>query len=140
MMRKFVLIAALALLLPALAFAGKPSAPGKSDSAHTKKAHTVMYVLRGTLTAYTAATTTTPGSVSILVQSANHRGASLVTKTLTFPTSTATKIAPHATSITLGDPGMVKVRGPKTLAPTDNLATVLQALTAFQVVDHTGGD
>jgi len=41
-----------------------------------------------------------------------------------------------ATAVTVNDNGVVKVRGPKKIAATDNLATVLQALTAKQVIDQ----
>ena len=96
-----------------------------------------MYVLRGTLTAYTAADAANSGSVSILVSSANRHGASLKTQTLTFALSAKTKIAtPGGAALAVNDKGVVKVRGPQRVAATDSLATVLQAITAFQVVDQ----
>jgi hypothetical protein len=137
-MRKLIVIAALALLVPSLALAGgKPTVPGTSQDSHGKAAPKVMYMLKGTLTAYTAANGTTNGTVSILVKSANHHGATLKTQTLTFPVSSGTKIVTeNGSPVTVNDNGIVKLRGPKKLAPTDNLATVLQALTAFQVIDQ----
>ena len=137
-MRKLIAISVLALLVPSLALAGgKPGTPGNKQGTHGKAAPKVMYVLKGTLTAYTAAAGTTNGSVSILVKSANHHGATLKTQTLTFAVSSSTKIATdNGTSVTVNDNGIVKVRGPKMVAATDNLATVLQALSAFQVVDQ----
>src|SRR6266702_3087394 len=75
-MRKLPLFLALALAVPSLALAAKPPALGNSQGSHGK-APQVMYVLKGTLTAFTAAAGATNGSVSLLVNSANHHGASL---------------------------------------------------------------
>lgn len=128
-MRKLLVFLALALAVPSLALAAKPPAPGKTPQ--------VMYVLKGTLTAYTPANGATNGSVSILVKAANHHGASLKAQTLTFPVSSLTKVVtPGGAALTLNDKGIVKVRGPKKIGATDNLATVLQALTGFQVIDQ----
>ena len=135
-MRKLPVILALALAVPGLALAAKPPAPGNSQSSH-RKAPQVMYVLRGTLTAYTAADGATNGSASLLVKSANHHGASLKTQTLTFAVSSSTKVVTKdGAAVTVNDNGVVKVRGPKKVGATDNLATVLQALTAKQVIDQ----
>jgi hypothetical protein len=51
--------------------------------------------------------------------------------------SSATKIATeNGAAVTATDNGIVKVRGPKNVAAGQDLATVLQALTAFQVIDQ----
>jgi hypothetical protein len=135
-MRKLPLFLALALAVPSLALAAKPPAPGQSQQSHGK-APQVMYVLKGTLTAYTAANGATNGSVSLLVKSGNRHGASLKTQTLTFAVSSSTKVVtPEDAALTVNDKGIVKVRGPKTVGPTESLATVLQAKTAFQVIDQ----
>ncbi len=135
-MRKLLVFLALTLAIPAAALAAKPPVPGSSQASHGK-APQVMYVLKGTLTAFTAAVGATNGSVSLLVKSANHHGASLKGQTLTFAVSSATKVVTgDATAVTVNDNGVVKVRGPKKIAATDILATVLQALTAKQVIDQ----
>ena len=135
-MKKFPAFLAIALVVPSLALAAKPPAPVNSQGSHGK-APQVMYVLKGTLTAYTAANGATNGSVSLLVKSANSHGASLKGQTLTFAVlSSAKVVTPQGAALTLNDKGVVKVRGPKKLGPTDNLATVLQARTAFQVIDQ----
>jgi hypothetical protein len=135
-MRRLPVFLALALAVPSVALAAKPPAPGNSQESHGK-APQVMYVLKGTLTAYTAANGATNGSVSLLVKSANRHGASLKDQTLTFAVSSTTKVVtPEGAALTLNDKGVVKVRGPKKLGPTDSLATVLQARTAFQVIDQ----
>jgi hypothetical protein len=136
---KVLVSVVVALAVPGLALAAKPPAPGKAKDSHGK-APQVMYVFKGTLSAYTAASGTTGGSVSILVTAANHHGAALKTQTLTFPVSATTKIVTHdGAALALNDKGVVKLRGPKRIAPTDSLATVLQALTALQVVDQGPG-
>jgi hypothetical protein len=135
-MRKLPLFLALALAVPSLALAAKPPAPGQSQQSHGK-APQVMYVLKGTLSVYTAANGATNGSVSVLVKSANRHGTSLKTQTLTFAVSSSTKVVtPEGAALTVNDKGIVKVRGPKTVGATESLATVLQAKTAFQVIDQ----
>jgi hypothetical protein len=132
---KLAALFVVALAVPSAALAGKPPAPGKSQAAHAKVPQ-VMYVLEGTLTAYTAASGTTNGSVSVLVKSANYHGAKLKGLTLVFAASAKTKIVtPEGATVTVNDKGIVKVRGPRKLAVNTDLATVLQATTAFQVVD-----
>jgi hypothetical protein len=124
-MRKFLIaISCLALLVPAAALAkGKPAQPGKS-------APRVMYVLKGTLTAYTAANGSTNGSVTITVKRSNHHGASLKNQTLTFAVSSATKVVGKFTA---NDKGMVKLRGPK--AGLGDSAT-FGTLVVKQVIDQ----
>jgi len=136
-MKKLLVLAALALAVPSLALAAKPPSPGNPPGAHGKSAPMVMYVLKGQLTAFTAASGAINGKVTILVKHANHHGASLVNMSLTFPVSSATKIVVRGGGVlAVLDKGIVKVRGPKNLAAGQNLATVLQALTAFQVIDQ----
>jgi hypothetical protein len=145
---KVALIVAFALaVLPAGALAAKPTHPatpansdansdanassttgasGKANS-HASAAK-VMFVLRGTLTAYTAASGTTNGSVTITVKSSNHESTALKGSTLTFAVSSSTKIDG---TFTAGDNGIVKVRAAKK-TPSATLTT----LTAFQVIDQ----
>jgi hypothetical protein len=130
--RKLLPLVVLALAAPSFALAAKPPTPTNNGKAAPK----VLYVLRGTLTAYTAANGSSNGSVSILVKAANHGRATLKTQTLTFPLSSHTKVVtPDGAALTVNDKGIVKVRGPKKITPTD-LASTLQALTAFQVIDQ----
>ena len=137
MHRQLIAGVALALAVPSLALAAKPPSPGLSQGIHGKSAPQVMYVLRGTLEAYAAANGNTSGTVSILVTSSNHHGASLKGKTLKFNTSSSTRVVVEGGgTLAVLDKGIVKVRGPKKLAPNQDLATVLQALTARQVIDQ----
>jgi len=148
-MHKLAVIAALALAgVPAVALAAQPSHPatpangnanshatatsttGASSNANSHaSAAKVLFVLRGTLTAYTAANGTTNGSISITVRGSNHESSTLKSAgTLTFPVSSSTKVVGTPTS---GHAGIVKIRAPK-----NSSAATLATLTAFQVIDQ----
>ena len=145
-MRAFVIcLAAAVLAVPAAAFAAKPPHPAHpAHPAHpTKgaptKTHTVMYVLKGTLTAYTADTPANgvnpevPGTVTITVNHSNHHGKAFKGQSLSFQVTSATKVVlGDLTSVTPNvDRGVVKVRAPKN---TD--ATTIQTLAARMVIDQ----
>jgi hypothetical protein len=91
------------------------------------------YELKGTLSAYTAAVDTTPGSVTILVTKANNAGQPFVGQTLVFPLDAATRVKTKGGAIVDGDKGDVQVKGAPGLD-----ATGLQLLTPKQVVEKTG--
>jgi hypothetical protein len=132
-MRKLILIAATALLVPGLALAaGKPSNPGKSTTAGANAAPKVMYVLKGTLTAYQAANGTADGSVTITVKSSNHHAGALKGQQVQIPVSATTKVVGK---FTMNDNGMVKVRAPKNTTAAALLAA-LQSAKAWQVIDQ----
>src|SRR3569623_3593440 len=126
-MRKVLVVLIAAVLVPAAAVAkGKPANPGSQSKAAPK----VMYVLKGTLTAYTAANGATNGSVTITVKSSNHHGASLKGQILTFAVSSSTKVVG---TFAVNDKGMVKLRGPKAgLGAPSPIGT----LVAKQVIDQ----
>jgi len=126
-MRKVLVVLLAALLVPAAAVAkGKPSNPGSQRHAAPK----VLYILKGTLTAYTAASGSTNGSVTITVKSSNRHGASLKNQSLTFGVSSATKIVG---TFTANDNGIVKVRGAKAgLGDPLTFSTIV----AKQVIDQ----
>ena len=126
-MKKVLVVLVAALLVPAAAVAkGKPSTAGSQSKAAPK----VMYVLKGTLTAYAPANGATNGSVTITVKSANRHGASLKNLSLTFAVSSSTKIVG---TFTANDNGIVKLRGPK--AGLGDPAT-FGTLVAKQVIDQ----
>jgi hypothetical protein len=139
-MKTLTLLAALVLALPAVALADKsppPGNPGKpGHPAKNEAGPKVKYVLHGTLTSYTAASGTATGSVSLLVKNANHHAHALVGQTLTFTLTADTRVVPHEGAVTLGDRGTVKLKAPKHLATSADLATQLEALTPKQVVDQ----
>jgi hypothetical protein len=141
-MRKITLIAFLLFaVVPAAALAAKPSHPatpansnansnanGTSTTGTSSKGKgssaMVVFVVRGTITGYTAGT-----SVSIKVSGANHESSALKTAgTLNFPVNSKTKITG---TVTLNDTGIVKVKAPKNAT-----ASALEALAASQVVDQ----
>jgi hypothetical protein len=126
-MRKVLVVLIAALLVPAAAVAkGKPTDPGSQSKAAPK----VMYVLKGTLTAYTAANGATNGSVTILVKSSNRHGASLKNQSLKFAVSSSTKVVG---TFTANDNGIVKLRGAKAgLGDPSTFGT----LVANQVIDQ----
>lgn len=135
-MKKALFFAIAALLVPGVALAkGKPpTGPGS----HGKSAPKVLYILKGTLSGYTAfSAPSTNGSITIVVSRANYHGKALKGQTLTFPVDAKTKVVfPNgATTITDGDKGIVKVRAPKRIAAAD-LASTLQTFSAKQIVDQ----
>jgi len=126
-MKKVLVVLVAALLVPAAAVAkGKPSTAGSQSKAAPK----VMYVLKGTLTAYAPANGATNGSVTITVKSSNRHGASLKNLSLTFAVSSSTRIVG---TFTANDNGIVKLRGPK--AGLGDPAT-FGTLVAKQVIDQ----
>jgi hypothetical protein len=132
-MRKLIVITATALIVPGLALAaGKPTNPGKSQTAGSNAAPKVMYVLKGTLDAYQAANGTTDGSVTITVKSSNYHARALKGQQVQIPVSAATKIVG---TFTMNDNGIVKVRAPKNTTATALLAA-LQSAKARQVIDQ----
>jgi hypothetical protein len=141
--KKLLVLAALALAVPSLALAAKPPSPGNSQGTHGKSAPKVLYILTGTLSAYTPATGNIDGRVTIMIKHANHHAKTLVNMqtpmSLTINVSSTTKVHMHegATTIANGDRGMVKVRLPKN-TPAASLATTLTTLptVAFQVIDQ----
>ncbi len=144
-MRKLAILLVLALLAvpAAVAKPPKPSEPAKGEQhgkgpkpAKGPKKRMIQYVLRGTLSGYTAASGETKGSISILVKSANHHGKALRGMTLTFAVTTETKVKLNAqNAIADGDRGIVKVRAPKKAD-----ATALQSMPARQVIDKQESD
>ena len=146
-MRKFWIVFAAALTIagvPTAAFAAKPVHPlhpttaattgatGDNDATHPAATPTVMYVLRGTISNYSAETTSTTGSVSITVKSSNFEQKTLKSMTLTFVVNSKTTVVLHNDkAIAIGDRGIVKIRAPKKATVTE-----LQTETAFEVIDQ----
>jgi hypothetical protein len=128
-------VAALALALStSVAFAkGKPPTKGG------KSAPNVQYVLKGTLSAYTPynSSTSTNGSITILVNHSNYHGRALKTMSLTFPVSAKTRITYRngttLASSTATAKGVLKLRAPKKIAPAD-LAATLQTYNARHII------
>lgn len=140
-MKKALLLVIVALAVPSVALAGGNPGHGKggTNGHGSKAAPKVMYVLKGTLSGYTAynSSTSTNGSITIAVTRANHHGKALKGQTLTFPVDSKTKVVLRngATAVTDGDKGIVKIRAAKKIAAAD-LASTLQGTAAKQIVDQ----
>jgi hypothetical protein len=141
-MKKVLPFAIAALMIPSVALAKSPHSQKGTHTNHGKAK--VMYVLRGTLSAYTAydSSTSTNGSITIEVKRANRHGRALRGETLTFTGMVASKtriVLRHGvTVIGDGDRGIVKIRAPREPRNTSSsdLAAVLTALSVRQVVDQ----
>jgi len=133
-MRKALVVLVVALALPtSIAFAkGTPGAHGKSNPM-------VMYVLKGTLSNYTAATSdTVGGQISITVAHSNFHS-SLKGQTLTFGTTMKTKVTfPNgATTITDGAKGVLKFKAPLHRRGDSTLVTTLTTnAKALHIIDQ----
>jgi hypothetical protein len=127
------LVAALALAVPTGVALAKAPATHTNNS---KAAPKVMYILKGTLTGYTAATPTQDGTVTILVKHSNYHARALRNQSLTFGVTMKTRITfvNGATTLNVPARGMVKFRAPRKVS--GDLATVLPTLAkALHVID-----
>ncbi len=140
-MRKTLAFVIVALTLPSVALAAKPP----TQTNQSKAAPKVMYILKGTLSNYTAASTTVSGTVTIHVTHSNYHAAALVGKDLTFAVSAKTRlgIASHGTvkpvtgltTIKTGARGIVKFKDALKVSNTNLLAALApNAMTALQVI------
>jgi hypothetical protein len=139
-MKRALIFVIAALMVPGVALAkGNPGHGGGNGHKGGKSAPKVTYVLKGTLSGYTAfdSASSTPGTITIAVTHANHHGHALEGQSLTFPVDGSTKISLEngVTAITDGDNGIVKVRAPKKIDAA-SLASTLQTYNAKQVVDQ----
>jgi hypothetical protein len=140
-MKKLLPFVIAALVIPSVALAkGKPPTAGTHTNQGKAK---VQYILKGTLSAYSAfAAPSTNGSITIDVTRANRHGRALKGMSLTFAgmvtSSTRIVLRDGVTLIADGDRGIVKVRAPK--EPRDmsgsDLAAVLTALPVRHIVDQ----
>ena len=132
-MRMTLLVVLIVAAIPAVALAAKPQHPSTPATTNATTNSTtgmaegssadVLFVLRGTIVGYTAG-----HSVSIKVAASNFESKTLKAMTLSFPLDSKTKVAG---TVKTSDTGVVKLHAPKNAA-----ATVLQTLTAFQVIDQ----
>ncbi|HEV8178803.1 MAG TPA: hypothetical protein VGP54_00730 [Gaiellaceae bacterium] len=130
--RKTLALLILALAIPGAALAAKPS----THTSRSKAAPTVMYVLKGTLWNYTAASSTAAGSITIHVTHSNYHGRALRNTDVTFGVSADTATTLNgATTISNGARGIVKFRALKNMT-SSGLLTALSTtnMTAFQVI------
>src|SRR5215471_20240279 len=118
-MKKAIVLVAVALAIPTtVAFAKSNPTRGKSNPR-------VMYVLKGTLSSYQAATSTADGSISITVNHSNYHGRALKNTTLTFDLAPQTRVTGAKLLKKDGATGMVKFRAPLRFPAGTDLATTL---------------
>ena len=135
MVRKTLAIFIVALAIPAAAMAAKPSHP--STPTQSKAAPNVMYVLKGTLWNYTAASSTANGAITIHVTHSNYHSRALVGQDITFAiTAKTTTTLNNNTTISNGARGIVKFKAPLKVSNTTLLATLAPSqMTARAVID-----
>ena len=127
-MKKAIVLLVVALAIPtSVAFAKASPTRGKSNPR-------VMYVLKGTLSSYQAATSTADGSISITVNHANYHGRALKDQTLTFSTSMNTRVT-GATTISDGAKGVLKFKAPlHRKGDTTLVATLTTSAKALHII------
>jgi hypothetical protein len=133
-MKKAIVFLVVALALPTSVALAK-----KSPGTHGKSNPRVMYVLKGTLSSYTAATAQGDGSISITVNHSNYHGRALKGQTLTFTTSMQTRVTMKkgATSITDGARGVLKFKAPLHRKGETTLVTTLTTgAKALHIIDQ----
>lgn len=132
-MKKAIVLLVVALAIPtSVAFAKASPTRGKSNPR-------VMYVLKGALSSYQAATSTADGSISITVNHANYHGRLLKGQTLTFSTTMNTRVTfkNGATTITDGAKGVLKFKAPlHRKGDTTLVATLTTSAKALHIIDQ----
>ena len=129
-MKKAIVLLVVALAIPtSVAFAKASPTRGKSNPR-------VMYVLKGTLSSYQAATTTADGSISITVNHSNYHGRALKDQTLTFSTTMSTRVTMNgATTISDGAKGVLKFKAPlHRKGDTTLVATLTTSAKALHII------
>jgi hypothetical protein len=133
-MKKAIVLVAVALVIPtSVAFAKANPTRGKSNPK-------VMYVVKGTLSSYTAATSLADGSISITVNHSNYHGRALKGQTMTFSTTMNTRVTMlnGATTITDGARGVLKFKAPLRLGAGTDAATALPTMAkALHIIDQS---
>ena len=136
-MKKLFVLAVLALALPSVALAKPPAT-------HTNKSHAapkVMYILKGPLSNYIPATSTTEGSISITVKHTNYHGRALKDQTLTFTVASNTRVVNGTAPLGPNARGMVKFKAPLRFPSGTNLVTTLPTMAkAFHVIVQNSGN
>ena len=141
-MRKLLLFVIAGLVIPNVALAKGPN-PSKGPHGNKGKAK-VQYVLKGTLSSYSAydSSTSTSGSITIDVTRANRHARALRNMSLSFSgmitSSTRVVLRNGVTVVADNDSGIVKIRAPKEPKniTSSDLATILTGMPVRQIVDQ----
>lgn len=132
-MKKAIVLLVAAVALPTSVALAKPAKTGT----HGKSNPMVMYVLKGTLTSYTAATADQEGSIAIDVSHSNFH--SSLKGQLTFATTMKTRITfPNgATTLTAPVKGVLKFKAPlHRKGDTTLAATLTTNAKALHIIDQ----
>jgi hypothetical protein len=134
MLRKTFALVVLALAIPTVALAAKPT----THTSQSKAAPKVLYILKGTLSNFTAASTTAGGSVTINVTHSNYHARALVGQQLVFAVSLKTPTRLMGGTIINGARGTVKFRAPLRVSNANLMAalTATTPMTATQIIAH----
>jgi len=133
-MKKAIVLVVVALAIPTSV------ALAKANPTRGKSSPKVMYVVKGPLSSYTAATSSADGSISITVNHSNYHGRALKGQTLTFSTTMKTRVTfmNGATTITDGAKGVLKFKAPLRLGAGTDAATVLPTMAkALHIIDQS---
>jgi len=129
-MKKALVFLVAALALPTSVAFAKPSHPAKGG----KSAPKVMYVLKGSLSAYTAydSATSTNGSITIDVKHSNYHAKALNGQTMTFSLASTTRVTNgHGAAVTQiadGTKGVIKFKAPLRMPKGTDLVTALPTM------------
>ena len=134
MRRKTLALVAVVLAIASVTFATTAQASKSKGKAAPK----VTYILKGTLSSFTAASTTANGSVTINVTHSNYHARALVGQQLTFGVAMTTPTNLMGGTIVDGARGIVKFRAPLRVSNATLMAalTASTSMTASQVVAH----
>jgi hypothetical protein len=132
MRRKALAFVALTLVVTSVAFA----ATAQASKGKSKAAPKVTYILKGTLSDFTAASTTATGSVTINVTHSNYHAHALVGQQLTFAVAMTTPTNLMGGTIINGAHGIVKFRAPLRVSNPTLMAalTATTPMTASQII------
>lgn len=136
-MKKIIVFLVAAVALPTSVAFAKPSHPAKGG----KSAPKVMYVLKGSLSAYTAATDSSTGSITVLVKHSNYHAKALVGSSMTFTLTSQTRVTngkgKAVTQIADNTNGVVKLKAPLRMAKGTDLAAALPTMASVKhVIAH----
>jgi hypothetical protein len=133
-MKKLMIFLVAALALPTSVAFAKPSHPAKGG----KSAPKVMYVLKGSLSGYTAAANGSTGSITILVKHSNYHAKALVGSSMTFTLTSQTRVTnghgKPVTQIADNTNGVVKFKAPLRMTKGTDLVTALPTVASVKHV------
>jgi hypothetical protein len=135
-MKKVLVLLVVALAIPTSVALAK----GPSGTTQGKSNPKVMYVLKGPLSDYKAATADADGQITITVKHSNYHARALKDAVLTFSTTMKTRVTfkNGATQITDGANGVLKFRAPLRAVAGTNLATTLTTTAkALHIIDQS---